>query len=196
MARFNTNFYNRIEAVVNKKITAEFSNVEAVSACAGISGNEDAAYKAYVNHYGSFTKSVPARRFIDMAEVAYARNDSIFDLQDELKTMFRKSTGPTRTTVENPAKYGTGVSHYAASIFEKGVRARTVHNKLAEKMAEAQINAILNTEFRIGPTYGGDPTHNAARTIRIKGFDYPMIWTRETLDSIEYWTEPANKKGK
>lgn len=194
MVRVARSFYNKIEAVSAKRIEAALENISARSACAGISENEEAARKAYVNHYGSLTKKVPARRWVDIPTVGIARASEIEDLQEELKGMLRKSTGPTRKTVEVFGGYGlTSVSSEMGSVFKKGVRARTIHNAIAEKMAQAQIDAIMFTNFRPGPTYGNDPTVNAASTIKRKGFNAPLIRTQEMLNSISFWTEPASE---
>lgn len=196
MVRLASSFYNKIQAVATNRIGSMLENISSASACAGIRGNGEAedengpATRAYNNHYGSFSKKVPARRWVTMADIRLPRTNAVDILQQELKDMLRSDTGPTKTIQEMPDYFGGyRVQYHMGSVFAPGVRSKTIQNRIAELMAEAQREAIITRNFRAGPTNGGDPYNNAKSTIARKGFNRPLFKTYEMFGSIEAWTE-------
>lgn len=197
MARIGPRFQAKINAAVSAKINAALERVAGMSACAGIRDNLESAIKARLNHYGSFTMHIPARRWVDMAEIYTAHSEEGAMLQDLVKSMLKADTGPgyKRTTEVVEGKYRTDTRYYdvIATPFAKGIGPARFMQTIAEGMKAVQESAILNTEFRAGPSYGGDPSHNAPRTIRLKGFDWPLVHTGAMASSIQAWVEPAGR---
>lgn len=197
MARIGPRFQAKINAALSSKIDAALARASQMSACAGIRNNLESAIKARLNHYGSFTMSIPARRWVDMAEIYTAHSEEGAMLQDLVKSMLKKDTGPgyKRTTEVVEGLYRTDTRYYdvVATPFTKGIGPARFMEKIAEGMKAVQESAVLNTEFRAGPSYGGDPYHNAPRTIRLKGFDWPMVHTGAMASSIQAWVEPAGR---
>lgn len=195
MARIGPRFNAKINAALSSKIDAALASVSQVSACAGIKDDFESAIKARLNHYGSFTMHIPARRWVDMAEIYTAHSEESAMLQDLIKSMLKSDTGPgyKRSKEIVPGLYRTDIRYHdvIATPFEKGIGPARFMEKIAEGMKAVQESAILSTEFRAGPSYGGDPYHNAKRTIRLKGFDWPMVNTGAMASSIRAWVEPA-----
>lgn len=164
-----------------------------VSACAGIRDNDSAAFKARVNHYGSYSKKVPARRWVDMADLQHAHTGVVLDIQDAIKKVIKDEVLKDRTIVRRPARYGdTMISNYEdATPFAVSWGPGRLSREMSRAMRELQIGAILMTNFRPGPTNGGDPYNNALSTIRKKGRNQPLMDTEEMLNSIDAWTEKA-----
>lgn len=195
MATYGPRFQAKINAAFSAKISAALDRIAGMSACAGIKNNPESAIKARLNHYGSFAMRIPARRWVDMAEIYTAHSEEGAMLQDLVKSMLKADTGPgyKRKIEILEDLYSTSTRYHdvIATPFTKGTGAARFMQTVAEGMKAVQESAILNTEFRAGPSHGGDPYHNAPRTIRLKGFDWPMVNTGAMVSSIKAWVEPA-----
>ena len=168
-----------------------------VSACAGIHDNGTAAFKARVNHYGSYTNKVPARRWVDMADLAHAHTGVVLDIQAAIKDIIKDEVLKDRTIKKTRPYYGSDnssyeeLNYYDASPFAPAWGPARLAVEMSRAMRELQTGAILMTVFRPGPTNGGDPYNNAPSTIRRKGRNQPLVDTEELLNSIDAWKEDA-----
>lgn len=195
--RTNTSFRHKIEIAATENLRKRIERLNYIAACAGIKpaeGSESAAAKARMNHYGSFTKKVPARRWVDMADVNTARISEILDVQSLIKDLIKTPTEKASRRKEPiQGQYGVTFRYYdiTPDVFPKGVGPVGAMKRVADGMLAAQRAAISFHEFRIGPTNGNDPTHNALSTIKNKGFDFPLVRSGEMVNSLSSWTEEA-----
>lgn len=186
--RADSSFSKKIEMVVSKQLENEIAVFANLSACAGIRDDEENAMKARINHYGSKSNSIPARRFVWAA----TRNISFRPYGDEIaeiiakgihdnpsphtqKTLAPLTSGGRQEVVKGSAKHGRPV--FAGRRGGLGVL-----EKIAKQMEINQFNAISALNF-VGPK------NNKPSTIRIKGFDHPLEWTGEMEFALESWVE-------
>ena len=198
--RLNSSFSKKIETQWFNQLDSQIRKFENTFACAGIQGDPENARKARGNHYGEFetedgvTYSVPPRQFV----FAATRDLGMGQYGEEIKKIiingiredrlsphtqttisqskaqtdrFRRDTGIIRDT--QFAMPGSG-THGRALTTDK------FWERLSKKMAQNQRNAILSRNII------GNP-NNAESTKRRKGFDHPLIDTREMLNSIKGW---------
>ena len=197
--RLNSSFSKKIDAQWNNQLGSQIRKFENTFACAGIRGDEDAARKARGNHYGEFetedgkTYSVPARRFI----FAATRDLGMRQYSEEIKKIIingiHENLSPHAQTTISQAKAKTtryisetGITHGKQHVYPgSGVHGTALTTekfweRLSKKMAANQRDAILSRNI------DGD-RNNSEATKRRKGFDHPLIETREMLNAIKGW---------
>jgi len=184
-------FSKKLTMSVSKQLSRELMEFGSLCACAGIQNSPKQAKKARISHYGSFSRSIPPRRYIQAA----THNFRGTQYGDEIKRIIVKgihdnpsphtqvtaspevdpNTGVVKPSyvVEGTAKHGTPV--FAGRSGGPGLLA-----KIAKQMEVNQYNAISELNI-IGKK------KNADSTIAIKGFDHPLEWTHELENSIKSW---------
>lgn len=200
MARVNLSFTKKFTAALDSKMEAAMASLASHSACAGIRNNLDAATKARVNHHGSFTKNVPARRFITAATMDI--ND--VNLASELRETIKEALGtPVKRqmvseTIKERDKYYSyertvtrdvrGAAFGRSDTGEQRGPTRVLM-KIAQKLAENEKKAIAERSYEHVDGYESDIVHNAPRTAKAKGFDWPLVDTGKMYSSIKGWVE-------
>ena len=190
--RLNSSFSKKIEAQWNNQLGSQIRKFENTFACAGIQGDEEAARKARGNHYGEFetedgkTYSVPARRFI----FAATRDLGMGQYSEEIKKIIingiHEDLSPHKqTNLSQSYTRSRGLGDKAKIVPKSGehgtpLTTEKFWERLSRKMAANQRDAILSRNI-------DGNTHNAESTKKRKGFDYPLIETRQMLNAIKGW---------
>lgn len=192
--RLNSSFSKKIDTQWFNQLGSQIRKFENTFACAGIQGDPDNAKKARINHYGCPDRNIPARQFIwaatrDLGMGQYGEEIKKIIIngirEDRLSPHTQTTISQSRAQTERFRKT-TGIvrdTQFALPGSATHGRALTTDKfweRLSKKMAQNQRNAILSRNI-IGEQ------HNAKSTKRRKGFDYPLIETREMLNSIKGW---------
>lgn len=202
MARVNISLTRKYTAALDAKMRAQLEVFASKSACAGIKGNADAAKKARVNHHGAMSTRVPARRFITAATQNLGKADFSAELRAAIKEVIqmptlRSITHETvafRSATRRGEQETTITRDIRGNVFGRPELGRQrgptrVLARIAKQLAENQRQAIDGQVFEEGPTYDGDPEHNAERVVKKKGFDKPLVDTGKMKAAIRGWVE-------
>ena len=198
MVTLHPNFRQTIKTHIDQRVRAAYAEMRGLSACAGVWNNENAAHKARVNHHGSVTMRVPARRFVDAA----IEDTELTAFNQELREVIRsliKEAQPRSlvgtTAHKTVTSYGAVKTTFVDTVEhttpfgKKGMGPSRLMRKIAEKMAQNQIRAIVGHDFPAGPKNGNDPAHNTPRVAKSKGFNYPLYKTGELAHNVQAWIE-------
>lgn len=198
MVQLHPNFRKTITTHMDQRVRAAYDEMRGLAACAGIRNNDNAAHKVRVNHHGSFSKCVPARRFIDAA----IEDTELYPFNEELKEVIRGliQAAKPRSVVASTAHktindwldvettYVDVVEH-TSPFGQKGMGPRRLMAKIAKQMLDNQIRSLQLHSFPAGENYGNDPAHNTPRVAKKKGFDFPMVRTGEVVRALDSWVE-------
>lgn len=199
MVTLHPNFRQTIKTFVDQRVRAAYDQMRGLSACAGIWGDEGAAFKARVNHHGSPSRMVPARRFISAA----IEDTEMTAFNQELKEVIhslineahpRSLVGSVPHKTFNPSTGDTKVTfvdivEHTTPFGQKGMGPSRLMRKIAEQMARNQMRSVTGHDFPAGPMNGNDPAHNTPRVAKSKGKDYPMHKSGHTINKIQAWIE-------
>lgn len=200
MVQLHPNFRKTITTHMDQRVRAAYDEMRGLAACAGIRNNDNAAHKVRVNHHGSFSKCVPARRFIDAA----IEDTELYPFNEELREVIRsliQAADPRqisgRTWEMRRTKLGAAqeaveiqkTEHHTSPFGQKGMGPRRLMNKIAKQMLDNQIRSLQLHSFPAGEDYGNDPAHNTPRVAKKKGFDFPMVRTGEVVRALDSWVE-------
>lgn len=203
MARVNLSLSKKFTAALDERMRTQLADFASHSACAGIRNDYDSASKARENHHGSFSKNVPARRFITTS----TSNVKGLDLGGELKSAIKEALGTAKeagTETKNvvwkgeglrgtdliaPEKvYSRGALFGQSSTGEQRGPIRVLR-KIAQQIAENQKMIITERAYESTVAGGEDPVHNAPRVAKAKGFDWPLVDSGKMFKAIKGWVE-------
>lgn len=194
--KINRSFSKKLEMPASKQLMREVAEFAGLCACAGIHNAPKQARKARGNHYGEFyvddegkVKQIPVRRFIWAA----THDKSGAEYTSEIVRLIKKGIhdNPTPHTQKTDVIYDRwgiqkgfkvlpGTAQHGTPVFAGRNGYRGLLNKIAEQMAANQFNAISDLNF-------DGKKHNAASTVRRKGFDHPLEWTHDMEMAIQGW---------
>lgn len=180
-------YKKQIQVHLQEKLFAQLNDFASMSACAGIKNNETCAVKMAINHFGNGDN--PVRR--PWLDYATGSGDNMKNYERRLWwTVYRslKDSSPTRQVKrERSFRDYSGVTTTTENItvsgrlFDSGAgTARRALKAIAEKMAANQKKSIDDMS-----TF--EP--NKPSTIKRKGGAQPLVWTKESYNSIKGWVE-------
>lgn len=203
MVRYNISFVRKVSGEINDNLETAISSLGLVSACAGIKGNRNAAFKARVNHHGAPATHVPARRFVYDATRNIGDHKFSSAIREIIKDALRTPQIRTRRTYKTRTRQGEELTISEDTRRDKAFGSadysrpgtlvqrtpQRIMNRIAQQMAENQRKAIRARAYSGVNNNGNNPAINQPSVVHRKGFDYPMVDTGETLAALEAWTE-------
>ena len=190
----SSSFIRKVNTAVDRKMQAAINQLESMSACAGIKGGEpgsvELAKKARINHYGSFTRNIPSRKWVDVWEhkneyglPGEVRNEMLMALREELAS-------DTGVRTKNEMGSGSYRVEEEPNLFtRKGMGPVRFMTELARLLKEYQVQAIETRQFGPNTAGVGDPQHNAPSVAKRKKMDKPLTWKTNIAAGIQSWVE-------
>lgn len=198
MVTLHPNFRQTIKTHIDQRVRAAYDEMRGLSACAGIWNNENAAFKARVNHHGSPSRMVPARRFLSAAiedTELTAFNQELKEVLHELiqeahpRSLVGTTAHKTVNSIGDEITTFVDVVEHTTPFGQKGMGPSRLMRKIAEKMAQNQMRSLTGHDFPAGATNGNDPAHNTPRVAKSKGKDFPLYKSGELISKIQAWIE-------
>lgn len=184
MARYSKSFQMTLEAKIDARVRAAYEALEGLAACAGIKNDSVAAKEARINHHGSLSRNIPARRFVTVS----SDKTNLPEYNSTIKQIIKDNLKQPINREWDVKNVRTRTGNIEAKLIDvrqtqpfgtSTIGAKRLMNKVAKQMAENQRQVIEKRQL--------EP--NKASTIKKKKGDQPLVDTGHLLGTIEHWVE-------